>query len=147
MKTIIKYLILATVGGSIYACIEILWRGYTHLSMVVVGAMAFLLIGGLNNWLPWEMQLQWQCVCGGVLVTVIELIAGVILNFWLGLGIWDYSTMPLNLLGQICLPFSLAWCGLSLVGILLDDFLRWKWFDEQKPHYSWKRSEKSGMCV
>ena len=55
----------------------------------------------------------------------------------LGLHIWDYSTMPLNIFGQICLPFSLAWMGLSGVAIILDDYIRYWFFNEEKPHYKW----------
>ena len=31
--------------------------------------------------------------------------------------IWDYQRMPANLRGQICLPFTLAWCGLSALAL------------------------------
>lgn len=136
MKTILKYIILFLVGGFTYYGIEVLWRGYSHISMFIVAGIIFLIIGGLNNWLPWEMPLQWQCICGAVLVTLVELAAGVILNLWLNLGIWDYSNLPFNFKGQICLPFSLIWIALSLIAILLDDFLRWKLFGEEKPHYT-----------
>lgn len=68
-------------------------------------------------------------------MTVAELVTGLILNCWLGLGIWDYSDMPCNLWGQICLPYTLLWVPTSLVAIVLDDYLRWWLFDEEKPHY------------
>ena len=64
-----------------------------------------------------------------------ELVAGLILNVWLGLGIWDYSTMPLNFMGQICLPFCLLWVLLSVVAVVLDDWLRHWLFAEEHPHY------------
>lgn len=70
------------------------------------------------------------------MVTVAEFVAGLILNVWLGLGIWDYSDMPGNILGQICPQFSFAWLGLSLVAIVLDDWLRYWLFREDKPHYT-----------
>ena len=59
---------------------------------------------------------------GGVLVTALEFITGLIVNVWLGLNVWDYSNLPLNLMGQICLPFFFAWVGLSVVAIILDDY-------------------------
>ena len=43
--------------------------------------------------------------------------------------------MPGNFLGQICPQFTLAWLALSLVGIVLDDYLRYWLFREEKPHY------------
>ena len=36
----------------------------------------------------------------------------------------DYSNMPFNVLGQVCLPFSIIWFFLSYVAIRLDDWLR-----------------------
>lgn len=130
-----KAVVLFLIGGLIYAAIEILWRGYTHWTMAVLGGLLFLLLGGLNNWLPWEMPLWLQCFIGAVIVTVAELLAGIILNIWLDLAIWDYSQLPGNILGQVCPQFALAWCGLSLVAILLDDYLRYWLFNEEKPHY------------
>lgn len=130
-----KAAVLFFIGGCIYAAIEIMFRGYTHWTMAVLGGLLFLLLGGLNNWLPWEMPLWMQCIIGAIIVTVGELLAGIILNIWLGLGIWDYSNLSGNFLGQICPQFTLAWLGLSLVGIVLDDYLRYWLFREEKPHY------------
>ena len=53
------------------------------------------------------------------------------------LGVWDYTDMPFNLMGQICLPFSAAWIVVSAAAILLDDWLRWQLYGEDKPHYRW----------
>ncbi|MEG1015264.1 MAG: hypothetical protein RSI33_13555 [Clostridia bacterium] len=30
---------------------------------------------------------------------------------------WDYRKTPLNLQGQICIPFTLAWCALSTAAL------------------------------
>jgi uncharacterized membrane protein len=51
------------------------------------------------------------CVLGGV----YEYLCSVFTELVFGTVFWDYSHMPLNLLGQICPTFSLLWCGLSLV--------------------------------
>lgn len=130
-----KALVLFLCGAVLYAAIEILWRGHTHWTMAVLGGLLFLLLGGLNNWLPWEMPLDWQIIIGTAIVTAAEFAAGCILNLWLGLGIWDYSNLPGNILGQICPQFTLAWAGLSLIAIVLDDYIRhWLW-GEERPHY------------
>ena len=130
-----KALVLFLCGAVLYAAIEILWRGHTHWTMAVLGGLLFLLLGGLNNWLPWEMPLLWQIIIGTAIVTAAEFVAGCILNLWLGLGIWDYSNLPGNILGQICPQFTLAWAGLSLIAIVLDDYIRyWLWGDE-RPYY------------
>ena len=44
--------------------------------------------------------------------------------------------LPFNILGQISLPFSLIWFLLSGVIIIVDDYLRYKLFKEDKPKYS-----------
>lgn len=130
-----KALVLFAVGAILYAAIEIIWRGYTHWTMAVLGGLLFLLLGSLNNWLHWETPLWKQMLVGAVAVTATEFLAGLILNVWLGLGIWDYSHMPFNLLGQICPQFFLAWSALSLVGIILDDYIRYWLWGERKPEY------------
>ena len=132
-----KLATLFCLGGLLYMGVELLWRGRTHWTMAVVGGLCFVLIGGLNNYLPWEMPVWKQAVCGSALVTAVELVTGVALNLYLGLGVWDYSNMPCNLLGQICLPYSVLWVGLSFVCIFVDDGLRHWLFHEEKPHYRW----------
>lgn len=135
-RRINKAAILFLIGAAAYALIEVAFRGYTHWTMAVLGGILFLLLGGLNEWIPWGMPLALQCVIGAVLVTVAEFVAGLILNVWLGLGIWDYSDVPGNILGQICPQFIFAWLWLSLVAIILDDWLRYWLFDEARPHYT-----------
>ena len=138
---IMRYMTLWLYGGFVYYLIEIAYRGFSHPSMFITGGVAFLCIGYINNYLPWRLGFVWQCVIGGLVVTVLELIAGLIVNVWLGLGVWDYSDMPLNFMGQIVPHFTLAWIALSAVAIWLDDFLRWKIFGEQQPEY-WFRGRR-----
>lgn len=135
---ILKKAVLFAIGGLIYVLIEIGFRGYSHPAMFFVGGLCFILVGDLNNVLPWEMAFWKQMIIGGAIITGVELVSGIILNLVLKWNVWDYSKMPLNFLGQICLPFTLAWIGLSAVAITLDDFLRYLWFDEKFPHYTWK---------
>lgn len=44
-----------------------------------------------------------------LLATVLELFCGLLLKRVLGMRAWNYSDMPLNYKGMICLPFTLAW--------------------------------------
>ena len=135
LRLVSKYLFLFCIGGLLYMSIEILYRGYTHCSMGILGGISFVSIGLINEILSWDTPLAIQALIGSIMITLYEFITGVILNIWLGLGIWDYSNLPFNILGQICLPFSIIWYFLSIVGICLDDFLRWKFFGEEKPRY------------
>lgn len=134
-KSILKYFILGWFGGSTYCSLEVIFRGRSHWSMIALAFILFLLIGSLNNLFPWEMSLAKQGVIGACIVTVLEFITGCIVNIWLGWNVWDYSNMPLNILGQVCLPFSLLWILLSIVCIIVDDYLRYLMFNEQMPHY------------
>lgn len=136
MGQIIRTMTLWLWGGFIYYLIELIYRHYSHPSMFVVGGIAFLCVGGLNNYLPWRMPFAWQCVIGGIAITALELVAGLIVNVWLELGVWDYSHLRFNLWGQIVPQFTFAWMLLCIVAIPLDDYLRWKLYGEQKPHYT-----------
>ena len=130
-----KLVLLFVFGGLMYMGVEILFRGYTHFSMFLVGGLCFVLVGGINEKLPWNMAFVSQMMIASLLVTAVEFIAGVILNIMLGLGVWDYSSLPYNLLGQISLIFSVGWFFLSAIGILLDDWLRYLIYGEERPHY------------
>lgn len=135
LRQILKLFFLFLVGGLFYVLMEWLWRGYSHVSMFILGGVCFVLIGGINEFFPWELGFIWQMLWGAVIVTGLEWLVGVVVNIWLGLGVWDYSNLPLNFMGQICLPFSFIWMLLSGVAIVMDDYLRFWLFGEEKPHY------------
>ena len=131
-----KEALLFLIGGLIYISIEILARGFSHSSMFIVGGLCFVLIGLLNEKYEWETPFQWQCLIGAGIITILEFISGCIVNLWLNLNVWDYSDRPFNLLGQICLHHSVCyWTILSAVAIIMDDFIRYKWFHEEFPKY------------
>ena len=54
LKMLMKYLFLFLFGGVVYAGIEIGFRGYTYLLMGIVGAIAFVLIGSINEIFEWN---------------------------------------------------------------------------------------------
>jgi len=136
---VLRPLVLWSIGGLIYIIIEMLFRGHTHWTMYLVGGICFLLIGAINELLPWEMPIWQQAIIGAVIVTMVEFVSGCIINLWLDWNVWDYSSLPLNVLGQICIPFCAAWVLLAVVGIVLDDYLRYWWFGEEKPRYKLRR--------
>lgn len=128
-------LVLFGVGGVIYIMMELLWRGYSHWTMFIVGGMCFVLVGLLNELLTFEMSLVYQMAIGACIITQVEFISGCIINLWLGWSVWDYSDMPFNVYGQICLPYMVLWFLLSGAAIILDDYLRYWWFGEERPNY------------
>ncbi|MBE6034009.1 putative ABC transporter permease [Aminipila sp.] len=135
MKNIGKLFILFVTGGAGYCLVELLFRHYTHMTMFAVGGVCFVLVGLINELFSFDMPMRWQMLIGGIIITAVEFISGCIINLWLDLNVWDYSDLPFNLLGQICLPFTFAWIVLSGAAIVLDDYLRYLWFNEEKPHY------------
>lgn len=135
MKKVFKYVVLLSTGGGLYMLIEMLFRGYSHWTMFIVGGICFVLCGLVNEILPWEMPVWLQMTLCMVIITSVELVAGMIINIGLGLAVWDYSNLPFNFLGQICLYFSAAWWPLSGLAIILDDYLRYWWFKEERPKY------------
>lgn len=130
-----KYLFLFLTGGFTYGGVEILFRGYSHISMFIAGGICFILIGLLNEVYSWDMSVISQMFISSLIVTVVEFTTGMIVNVWLKMNIWDYSPMPYDFLGQICLLYTNIWFFLSLLAILLDDYLRYFMLKEEKPHY------------
>lgn len=136
MNKLLKYYTLGTLGGVVYVFIELMWRGYSHWSMFLLGGVCFIALGLINEVIPWEMPLATQMFIGCAIITVLEFITGCIVNLWLGWDVWDYSDLPYNLLGQISVVSSVGWYFLSAVGIVLDDWLRYIFFGEEKPRYT-----------
>lgn len=122
-------------GGFIYVLMELIFRGYSHWTMFILGGLCLILIGLINEILPWETPIELQAVIGSVIITLFEFVTGCIVNLWLGWEVWDYSELPMNILGQICIPFSLIWLIISVVAIVVDDIFRCYVFGEENPHY------------
>ena len=108
MRKTAEWLTVFLIGGALYSMLEILWRGYTHWSMTVTGALCFLTLYALHVYAR-RVPFFLRCLLGALGITVLEFTAGYIVNLRLGWRVWDYSDMPLNLLGQICPLFSLFW--------------------------------------
>lgn len=135
LYVLLKYFILFLVGGLVYVCLELIFRGRSNWTMILLGGLCFVYIGGINNWFDNNMSLIKQMSISAVIITVLEYICGYIVNIKLGWNVWDYSDMPFNIQGQICLPFTILWFFLSALAIILDDYLRYLWFNEDIPHY------------
>ena len=135
LNNILKYFTLFIIAGISYYFIEIIYRGYSHFSMIIVGGICFVLIGAINEFSNKEVPLLLQMILAVLIVDTIELISGIIINKVLLLNVWDYSNLRFNLLGQISLRSSIAWFFLSLLAIYMDDLLRYLLFSEQIPKY------------
>lgn len=104
---------LIVCGGVGYYALEVLYRGYSHWTMAVCGAVVFCAIYRMNIRLR-NYDILVRALFGALIVTVCEFSTGCVVNLLLGWNVWDYSDIPLNLLGQICLPFCMMWFILSV---------------------------------
>lgn len=109
-----KNALLFYLGGMLYCGLELLWRGRTHGSMFLLGGACFLILGRVG---ALRMNLIARAVLGGVLITVGELVVGLLVNR--GFQVWDYRSMPMNFCGQICLLYTMFWMMLSPVGFVV----------------------------
>ena len=126
MKRAAEFGCVFTTGGLIYALVEILFRGYTHWSMFILGGLCFIgmYVSAASHEPIWK---KWVISTG--IILVLEFEAGIILNLLLGWDIWDYSKYRFNLYGQICLRYALCWFALCIPGNALCDLLRTKLFE------------------
>jgi len=106
--------LLFTIGGSAYMGLELLWRGWSHGSMFLAGGSCFLLLGELDKR---NLPVPLRAALGAGVITLVEYAAGLLFNR--SYAVWDYRDQPLNLHGQICLPFSLIWMPVGLGGMAL----------------------------
>lgn len=133
-KLFLKYSILFSYGGFVYMITELLFRQKTHWSMAFLGGLCFICLDLINEIFKWSTPLIMQAIIGGLfIVTPLEYIFGILFNQ--DFTIWNYNNMPLNLQGQICLSFSILWCIIAILGIVLADYLRYYIFNEEKPRY------------
>jgi hypothetical protein len=94
--------------------------------MFFVGGLCGVLVGLLNQHPRfYRARVITQSAIGALIVLAVELIAGVVLNVWLGLAVWDYTGMPGNIMGQICVQYGLLWLLLMPFAIWLEDTARW----------------------
>ena len=117
-----EYLLVYLSGAALYGLMELCWRGWTHWSMLLAGAVCGCMMYWVANFSRLPLWQEW--ILCAELITTVEFFSGVVLNLWLGWNIWDYSGMRINLLGQICPAFCLVWLGISIPGVWLCRFLR-----------------------
>lgn len=104
-------------GYFCYSLVEIVMRGYTHWTMCLTGGIVMTMLYAINS--RRTMTLLRSCALGSLLITAIELTVGIFDNIIMHWNVWDYSDMPFNFLGQICIPFSAFWFVLCIPARLL----------------------------
>lgn len=114
--------LLIPIGGTAYGLVEVLWRGHTHWTMVLLGGVCFYLIGQIGSHL--RLPLYLCAVPCAYVITGLEFLTGCVVNLLLGWNVWDYSSLPMNLLGQVSLTFLGCWYLLSIPALPLATHLK-----------------------
>ena len=126
MRFVNKNILLFLVGYCAYIAIEVTFRGISYPLMGICAGFAVIIIDKINDYISWDMDILIQGLIGSAIITIFELVIGEIsLRTGLLPAMWNYSNMPLNYDGVICLPFSILWIGLSIVGILVADTINY----------------------
>lgn len=135
-------MLLWTWGAAVYFFLEVAYKSLTghperiSWTMLAVALILCIPVERCGAELPWGCPLWLQALACAALVTAVEFVTGLVLNRWLGLGVWDYSHLWGNLWGQICPQFTALWWGLCLLFIPVFDWLRWAVEGEERPHYT-----------
>lgn len=95
-------------GGVAYGLIEVVWRGYTHPSMVITGGLCFAMICEINARCARRPFFVRGAACA-LGVTCAEFCVGMLVNRVLNMRVWDYSGEWLHLFGQICPLYMGLW--------------------------------------
>lgn len=126
-NSVLTNAILFVFGGLCYGAMEIMWRGYTHWSMLLAGGICFITLFHIYSSRP-HMNYLLRFVIGSAVITTVEFTFGCVVNLWWGMNVWDYSRFVPNLWGQICLLYSVLWgllcIPVSLLCIKLNELLK-----------------------
>ena len=114
--------VMFALGAGVYPVVELVWRGHTHWTMSVTGGLCTLLIHLCSRRMSGR-SLAAKCAAGCAVITCTEFSVGCVVNRLLGWNVWDYSSAPLNILGQICPLYSVFWFMLSLPVICVSRWL------------------------
>jgi len=117
-----KHIIIFLTGGFGYNILELLWRGRTHPSMFIAGGLCLFSIYIISRYFK-ELSLFKKSLLSAAVITTVEIIFGVIVNIRMNLDVWDYSVLPLNLIGQVSLIYSFIWFFISFFIIKVFDYL------------------------
>lgn len=135
-RIILKNTILFLIGFCVYITIEVLYRGFSYPLMGLCAGIAIVILDKINDLISWNVDVLWQCLFGALLITLMELIIGKMFLAGYLPVMWDYSSVPLNYQGIVCVPFSVVWMALSFVAIIVADAINYYVFKEKPvPYY------------
>ena len=113
MGNVKENFIIFNLSGFCYICIEMAWRGYSHWTMFFTGGICFLILVRFLQIIENRSLIE-KCVFSALIITIVEFLVGCVVNILFKMNVWDYSKMPFNILGQVCLLYSVLWGILSI---------------------------------
>lgn len=121
------YFLIYSFGGWVVEVIfhavalgKVVNRGFLNGTVCPVYGFGVLAVFAMINTLQssgYQMSDGMIFLFGIILATIVELIAGWLLDVCFHARWWDYSDKPLNFHGYICLEFSIIW-GLAIVFVV-----------------------------
>lgn len=121
------YFLIYSFGGWVVEVIfhavalgKVVNRGFLNGPVCPVYGFGVLAVFAMINTLQssgYQMSDGMIFLFGIILATIVELIAGWLLDVCFHARWWDYSDKPLNFHGYICLEFSIIW-GLAIVFVV-----------------------------
>ena len=103
--------------------------------MFLLGGICLIFCAQQGIWTHWREPLWKQVGRCIIFVTACEFITGIIVNKFLGWNVWDYTGLPFQLMGQICLPFIIIFSGLCAAGIVLSGYTLCFIYGEERPEF------------
>jgi len=92
---------------------EFINRGFLHGPLIPIYGFAAITI--LFAALPWRENAVAVYIVGALTATLFELVTGTVMERLFKVKYWDYSDLPLNYHGHICLFVSLFWGFFSVL--------------------------------
>ncbi|MCM1082198.1 MAG: putative ABC transporter permease [Clostridium sp.] len=117
-----QYFLLWLTGGIAYFYMEIMFRGYSHYSMIICGGFCFLFVGQVGLSLLYGKSrffIVKIMAASALIITTLEFITGLIVNVIFDLEVWDYSRVKGNIMGQVCLPYTFVWGVMGLLCVYM----------------------------
>ena len=143
LSRLLQVAFIFALSGTIYVCMEMLFRGYSHWSMWVLAGICGVIIALVNNGIflssktPFELQVAFCSAC----CVAGEYIAGLIVNQ--DFQVWDYREMIGTFAGgQLNVFFIMAWIIICIFGIPFLDWIEWKLLNGRKPVYEFLFKQK-----
>lgn len=125
MKRTSEYFIVFSFGSVMYGLLEVVFRGHTHWTMILLGGTVFSLLYFLDM-VTEKRNYVLKCFAGSAIISSMEFLCGYIVNVRLNMQVWDYSGIKYNVMGQVCPKYAAVWFMLCVPAFALSSFIRKK---------------------